>query len=200
MFQNICFRHTLNMHYETTHTTKKFACDQCDKVYQRKGTLKGHVDTVHKGLRFKCTEDNCKEEFMRKDQLKFHLLVHKGKYRFLCCDCGKGFNHKGNFDSHKDTHSSDKPYKCGWCNKYSMVYPLDLQCHIKMCNVEPHIPCTEAGCNELFSSNDYLRKHLQGKHKKGKLLICQICGKTLWFWSLLKLIWTCTRQNKMWHV
>ena len=107
---------------------------------------------------------------MRKDQLQFHLLSHKGKYCFLCYECGKGFNHKGNFEAHKGSHSADKPYKCGRCNKYSTVYPSDLCHHIKTCTVEPHIPCTEPGCKELFSSNDYLQKHLPRKTQERKAI------------------------------
>ena len=73
----------------------------------------GHINTAHKGQRFKCTISGCSESFMRKDQLKFHILGHEGKYRFLCYNCGKGFNHKENFTAHEDTHTGDKPYKCG---------------------------------------------------------------------------------------
>ena len=74
-------RHTLNLHYDLTHIVKKYACDECVKVYQQKNTLQGHINMIHKGQRFKCTISGCSESFMWKDQLKFHILGHEGKYR-----------------------------------------------------------------------------------------------------------------------
>ena len=131
-----------------------------------KNTLQGHINTVHKGWRFKCTISGCSESFMWKDQLKFHILGHEGKYRFLCYNWGKGFNHKGNFTAHKDMHTGDKSYKCGRCNAYSTVYPSDLKYHIGTCNIELHIPCTKNGCTGTIFIQGLLTEAFTRKAQK----------------------------------
>ena len=83
---------------------KKFSCSECGKIYSRANTLKGHINVVHKGKCYICTYENCKDSFLRKDDLNSHLLGHEGKYRFVCHICGKGYNHKASYQSHSNTH------------------------------------------------------------------------------------------------
>ena len=75
-------KQNVKMHLESAHTVHKYVCRQCGKEYGRPQTLQGHVKTVHKDFRFKCTKKYCNEEFTQKDQLNVHMLEHEGKFKF----------------------------------------------------------------------------------------------------------------------
>ena len=66
----------------------------------RPKTLRAHYKTVHEGHRYKCDHKDCNETLLQKYQLKVHLLEHDGKFQFICKLCSKGYNHKGNLESH----------------------------------------------------------------------------------------------------
>ena len=78
---NICqkeFTNKDNMkkHVNAVHMIKEFSCNECGKIYSRANTLKGHINVVHKGKCYIFTYENCKDSFLRKDDLNLHLLGH----------------------------------------------------------------------------------------------------------------------------
>ena len=170
-------KQNVKMHLESAHTVQKYVCKQCGKEYGRPQTLRGHVKTVHKGFRFKCTKKDCNEEFIWKDQLNVHMLEHEGKYKFICSICSKGYNHKGNFESHLNTHLGEMIYMCHRCKVWATNYHQDFKRHLKVCGVQPHIKCPIDDCGKLFKSETYVQAHLNNVHEQGDPFICPICGK-----------------------
>ena len=120
--KKFAYKENVKVHINAVHMIRKYSCKYCGKTYSRPRTLKGHIKVYHEGHRFKCTKTNCNESFQRTDQLKGHMMSHQGKYLFICSTCGKGYNHKSNYEVDCNTHLVKKPYKCGQCEAYSTNY------------------------------------------------------------------------------
>ena len=69
-------------------SSKKFKCNRCSLVFDRKWNLERHIARKH--LRSK---------------------------PFKCDTCGRGFATKLECTNHKVTHTKDKPFSCAKCNK-----------------------------------------------------------------------------------
>ena len=165
---------SLLKHLPNAHSKPKFICTDCGQEYAKKDSLKHHINVEHKGQRLKCKK--CDQTFKRRDQLKYHMYSHDDKFRFFCNHCGRGFNHKAQYEGHVNKHENKRPYKCGLCDT-AFPYMQELQRHLKICGVDPFIPCEFETCKQKFTCQQYLRKHLKEFHKKGQPYICPQCGK-----------------------
>jgi len=91
--------------------------------------------------------------------MKIHARTHTGDKPFVCKDCGKSFNEKGNLKIHIRIHTGEKPYKCNFenCGKEFKAYG-HLSDHLKRhMNIKPHICET---CNTSFSRKNTLKTHI----------------------------------------
>ena len=173
-------KQNLRKHIDARHTVCKFACKLCQKVYSRPQGLRSHVRSIHEGVHYKCTYQDCDESFKHKDQLNIHILGHQGKFMYICSICSHGYNHKGNFESHQNSHMEGKAYKCGKCNKWGTNYLQDLKCYLHVCQVESNLKCPESGCGGTFKCQAYLDQHIKNVHHKRIPFICPMCGEKLW--------------------
>ena len=83
----------LKKHYDKVHMKDHKVCNKCGKSFALKYTLATRIDVEHHGKCFKCTYDDCDEQFKRKDQLSIHIMKHKGEATFVCSECNKNFYH-----------------------------------------------------------------------------------------------------------
>ena len=89
----------LASHVKSHQGIKDFQCDNCERGFTSRQSLKEHVDTIHKGLRsFPCKQ--CGKSFGRRAGLKMHLLTHADKLPFNCGFCLQGFKKKNLLKKH----------------------------------------------------------------------------------------------------
>lgn len=63
----------LSLHIRRRHaTTKPFVCDNCDKTFPTKLTIKQHLKSVHMKSKFPC--HGCDVKCLSRDELKRHLV------------------------------------------------------------------------------------------------------------------------------
>ncbi|CAL8130608.1 unnamed protein product [Orchesella dallaii] len=76
----------------------QFACDQCEKSFNKQSSLARHK-YEHSGQRpYKC--NTCEKAFKHKHHLTEHLRLHTGAKPFQCNKCGKRFSHSGSYSQH----------------------------------------------------------------------------------------------------
>ncbi|XP_039608396.1 zinc finger protein OZF-like isoform X2 [Polypterus senegalus] len=90
-----------------------------------------------------------------------------------CTECGKFFSDISSLQSHKKTHSGDKPYECSECGK-RFLQKSHLQIHSRIHTGEkPH--CCSI-CGKRFSQINHLQNHTR-IHTGEKPHCCSECGK-----------------------
>lgn len=98
---------------------KKFICSDrnCDKVFSQNYELQRHFNIIHLGQKpFKCTWDDCQDEFNSKQGLQQHILRHTGQKPFACSfpGCDVSMARKYALTCHERIHNDENPYSCDW--------------------------------------------------------------------------------------
>ncbi|XP_017038160.1 zinc finger protein weckle [Drosophila kikkawai] len=164
----------LHIHYRSHLPAKLKAdnsCPHCEKRFTTPGTLKRHIEGVHKGIKpFVC--DLCGKGFKYITGLKDHKLVHTDECPFECPDCHRRFKNKARLKIHSDTHSANI-YKCNICgmklktrrtfNKHKLVHSDERQ---YKCDV----------CGSSFKRSKTLKAHLI-LHTGIRPYKCNFCGR-----------------------
>ena len=76
-------------------------CEVCRKGFNNTYNFNEHV-RAHEGKGYPC--EYCGKVFKNVENQKYHVPEHTGVYRFHCDVCQKGYNEKGLFLKHMDTH------------------------------------------------------------------------------------------------
>ncbi|XP_071520454.1 uncharacterized protein [Panulirus ornatus] len=164
-------RDSLRAHQKQGHTDERpWKCEQCGASFKKKGTLTAHYE-VHTNIRpFKCK--SCPATFRRQTELNIHYIKHTDIKPFECELCGAAFAWKNSLKHHMKTHSSEKPYECEVCGA-TFKWPDSLKLHINT-----HSSVKEFGCdlcNARFKWKRSLRAH-KLTHAAIKPFICDLCG------------------------
>ena len=80
----------------------QFACDICNKVYNSKGGLWDHKNSVHKGIKYAC--DECSYQATRQYQLGEHKKAKHGCTTYQCSTCNWTTKWKTHMNTHLKTH------------------------------------------------------------------------------------------------
>ena len=124
----------LKNHYFKKHIIKEpcHQCEICKKLYMRRCDLKKHLISHSESKEFKCP--TCGSKFKRFQDLKKHQVDHESE-PFICKICSAVIKHKRNFERHMSKHSAAKRYSCPKCHKYFHRKDV-LAVHQKTCTVE----------------------------------------------------------------
>ena len=145
--------HRLKRHLICHMDVKPYCCPHCGQTFTATSTLNQHVNAVHLGLGFKCTEPGCDVEYTNKANLRIHIMSrHKNEKPYVCDVCGQKFVARKSLKNHEYTHNpGTKP-------KNTTRY----QCE---------------GCGKDYSTREALRKHIDIIHMGLQNFNCSYCGK-----------------------
>ncbi|XP_022210652.2 zinc finger protein weckle [Drosophila obscura] len=165
------------------------SCPHCAKLFTTPGTLKRHIEGIHKQMKpYIC--DICAKSFNFLAALNDHKLVHTDECPFECPICHRGFKNKARLRVHADTHSATI-YECKICglklktrrtfNKHKIVHSDKRQYKCELCGAEfkrtktlkSHLilhtgirPYKCNFCDKDFSNGSNCRSHKRKAHPK----------------------------------
>ena len=175
-------KESLRLHVKSVHEGKMFSCVQCEKSYGNNDNLKRHIGSVHEGVMYKC--DICGKDFKHKSVLKIHTEnKHKG-ITFSCPhdNCEKSYGKNDNLRKHIESAHDNVVYSCDKCDKiYSHMQRL--QSHNESVHEGKMFSCEQ--CEKSFSRKDNLKVHIEGNHGDQKY-ICEKCKQVFAANSSLK--------------
>ena len=103
-------------------------CNDCDKIYNDKKSLKLHIKDKHLGD-FHC--DTCDKIFEVRYKLENHMKEHKSRNRFKCEQCDQEFYLKWRLNQHKKGHKDKKRNFCHFFNNEDKCPYVELGCKFK---------------------------------------------------------------------
>ncbi|XP_078606920.1 uncharacterized protein LOC144879392 [Branchiostoma floridae x Branchiostoma japonicum] len=108
----------LARHVSIAHEQKwPLSCEQCGRGFRTRSLLLDHQN-IHKEnpVKYKCEE--CDKEFLVKAYFKQHIRTHDKKLKtHICTTCDMGFTSGFLLRRHEVRHSTDRRFKCKFCEK-----------------------------------------------------------------------------------
>ena len=151
------------------------SCPHCDRKFIAKGTLKRHINVVHKEpSEFQC--ELCEFKTKNKDYLTRHFTAIHNKMKLKCPICLQIFPSERCLMRHtKARHTeSVQTYKCEVCTK--VLSGLEhLKRHKLVVHQPPKYKCHI--CDKSFSLHGNLKHHNAVMHVKEKTFSCNQCNK-----------------------
>ncbi|KAJ8975469.1 hypothetical protein NQ317_019797 [Molorchus minor] len=116
---------SLSTHIKRHTGVKEFSCHICEKQFFDKSELTKHLRSHSSERLFKC--DMCEDrDYKNLYGLRKHMkIVHnigtvkisKPVKKFMCPMCPKVFAFNNKLQKHICTHTGEKPFRCGYCDK-----------------------------------------------------------------------------------
>lgn len=170
----------------------KFPCEQCDKIYNLKDSLKMHIlqnhsDSNPRNVKNPCSF--CGLGFSSQEELGVHEEVHKNNVTpFSCTICQEVCTNSLRLHTHvKESHTMKDFYVvCDACGqKFTTKQNLRRHKLLKHDDSFQKLTCSVENCNYVTVSKSVLKLHMY-KHTATKSFICEICGNGYWFLKALK--------------
>ena len=176
---NNCSKQFCDMWYMEKHKVncilkEKYICEHCRKTFNRKDSLRRHVENHHLKIKnFSCS--HCGKAFTQKSHLKVHILsVHEG-VQYTCETCHKTFNHQNSLKRHVEAdHLNIKNFLCSDCGK-AFAEKVKLQVHSLSVHKKIRFDCNM--CDKTFANKAHLRTHVKVIHEEGIIANLKKCSK-----------------------
>ena len=172
----------LTRHLKTKHDTienvslPRYQCELCDQKFMKKFNLSRHVRVKHEDMKAdspKCYD--CGKSFIRADDLKRHMAIHKSDNGVKCDHCDCTFSEKASLERHKKG-AADKDhfakFVCDDCLKFFCTGKA-MQGHKcdRLLVADKPAPIICKKCFEVFTTKRALNVHV----KKIIKLSCNQC-------------------------
>eukprot|EP00088_Acartia_fossae_P040041 TRINITY_DN4167_c0_g1_i7.p1 TRINITY_DN4167_c0_g1~~TRINITY_DN4167_c0_g1_i7.p1 ORF type:complete len:557 (-),score=90.17 TRINITY_DN4167_c0_g1_i7:24-1694(-) len=162
-------RKTVNKHYSSVHTEKKFKCSQCPLLFRNNFQLRDHEERKHGNSAYPCA--TCGKAFGSKILLKNHERTHNAVRKYSCDFCEKRFRTRDKLNKHQAVHTKIK-FSCEICaSAFSRMETL--KSHMKLHDESRALKCSE--CSKLFDTNQKYREHMN-THTGAKPFKCEGCS------------------------
>ncbi|ODM90205.1 putative zinc finger protein [Orchesella cincta] len=154
---------SLNKHLIRDHNLLKYHCELCpDRIFTEEKSLTCHLQKEH-GIGdmeyLKCRF--CPKNFLRRDRLKQHEILHSDKRCCICDVCGFATKTKELLRRHAVTHGAEKNFACSYCPK-SFALKKYLDTHLRIHTGERPYQCEE--CGATFNQKGPLIGHMRKIH------------------------------------
>ncbi|KAM7367203.1 hypothetical protein PAMP_015120 [Pampus punctatissimus] len=194
---------------------RPFHCSQCDRTFQHSWDLAKHESKHHNvAISFSCqlcrssftnlraltvhhkkshSQESqlpqicsiCSLSFATPSELLEHRRSHVTSKRYLCQQCGEGFDsllarsqhrqmHQGELSKHHRSHVDDRPYSCPQCDKRFKSKKTQQEHIVSHTGARPY-PCSY--CGKGFTKPYALTRH-NLIHTGERPFPCGHCGKT----------------------
>ena len=148
---------------QCTKIPKKYICPECKYTFAQKCLRDQHYRWTHTDLPPEFVCKICDKAYPYKKSLEEHnIRKHSDEFKFLCDICTRGFNHLGEFNQHRASHTGVKEFKCGKCNIKSFSSVGKLNYHLKHCGKPNQYECSV--CGKKFSSPRGIAEHVTNEH------------------------------------
>ncbi|KAI8973863.1 hypothetical protein BDB01DRAFT_854129 [Pilobolus umbonatus] len=172
-----------------THLTKHLplihGCQwvDCAERYESFDHLTVHLSDSHVGSgksEYHCQWINCDRRgrpFTQKQKIMRHIQTHTGDKPFECGVCQRRFSESTVMMQHMRVHTGEKPYRCDTCSKEFSVSAA-LTVHKRLHTGERPFLCRYKDCDRKFAESSNLTKHVR-VHTGEKPFRCTVepCGK-----------------------
>lgn len=159
---------------------KPFACQKCNKSYNKLSHLKQHEKHYHSENKpdvFPCTYEGCDKKFEFLPSLDGHIRTkHLGRAEdkiHICEECGKSFRNITYLKEHKLTHLGESfyPYQCDQCKK-KFKNKKGLNEHVLRHSGVKNFECPHCGMKK--ATNRELKEHINfhTREREYKCLHC----------------------------
>ncbi|RXG58683.1 Zinc finger protein SNAI2 [Armadillidium vulgare] len=155
-----------NRHYRKVHRPErqKIHCGKCNITFSTREECAEHR-ALHPN-----TCDICQKQFLRRDSLREHLLIHSAP-KHQCPHCTKKFTQRSNLKRHIRVHTGEKPFKCSFCNR-RFSDKSACNSHTRVHTGYERSICSVCGAS--FSKKQRLNYHMRIHTGEG-LLYCPLC-------------------------
>ena len=165
------------LHLKYHNKEKPYLCATCGKAFTEKSKLTVHLMS-HNNER-PCICEICGRGFYTRVNLRYHIQrMHKERppKPYECDICDTKFVSIYNLNTHKKvTHSDERPFQCGICQKTFKTRAALEKKHIAFHHkTGPMFHCTI--CPKSFRLKDYLKIHMK-RHNNERTHFCDTCGK-----------------------
>ena len=178
---------------------KQHQCDDCKTIFQKKGSLQKHKQSVHEKLKpYQCQD--CFKSFVVLGNLQRHHSVFHNKIMLITCqECAESFSYNFQLKKHiYSVHKHLRQYHCNLCEKKYFQGKTQLTRHVSTVHkkLKPH-QCLQ--CKRYFGIKLSLQVHINGVHKKLKPFQCQKCQLKFTRKQNLNTHWVkCEKVHPLW--